>query len=170
VIFAGPMELATLDVLAIRTVGEVRAGVRGTGTVQKPVVKLYSSPVMSDTDVLAYVVLGRPIGQDGAQFDLLMVAAGALLSKGESAVLQDRLQRRLGLDVIEIQAGSGDVTASMVTVGKYLSPKLYISLGHALFTGTNEFRMRYSISKSWEVESNFGEQSGADLFYKIEFK
>ena len=170
VIFAGPMEQATLDVLAIRTVEEVRAGVRVTGTVQKPVAKLYSSPAMSETDALAYVVLGRPMGQDGGQIDLLMVTARALLSKGDSAALQDRLQRRLGLDVIEIQGGSGDVTASMVTVGKYFSPKLYISLGHALFTGSNEFRMRYSISKSWEVESNFGEQSGADLFYKIEFK
>ncbi len=170
VIFAGPMDQAALDVLAIRTVGEVRAGVLVSGTARKPVVKLYSSPAMSDTDVLAYVVLGRPIGQNGGQIDLLMAAARALLSKGESAAFQDRLQRRLGLDVIEIQGGSGDVAASMVTVGKYLSPKLYISLGHALFTGANEFRVRYSISESWEAESNFGTQSGADLFYKVEFK
>lgn len=170
VFFAGgPVDRPTLDILALRTAGEVKAGVQVTGTPRKPVAKLYSEPSMPDTDILAYIVLGRPLGSDSEQGALLMTAAGALLSKGESAVLQDRLKRRIGLDVLEVQAGNGDVTSSMVTIGKYLSPKLYVSLGHALFSNTNEFRMRYSLTKRLELESNVGLESGADLFYRIEF-
>jgi translocation and assembly module TamB len=109
------------------------------------------------------------MGSDAGQADLLLVAAGALLAKGESTVLQDRLRRRVGLDVIDIQSGNGDLAASVITVGKYLNPKLYISLGHSLFTGGNVVGLRYDISERWQVESSVGEESGADLFYKIEF-
>ena len=166
----GPIDQPTLDILALRKTGEIKAGVRVTGTPRVPVVKLYSEPTMADTDVLSYIVLGRPMGSDAGQADLLMVAAGALLAKGESAVLQDRVRRRVGLDVIDIHSGDGDLTTSVVTVGKYLNPKLYISLGHSLFTGTNVVGLRYSISERWQTESTVGEESGIDLFYKIEFQ
>lgn len=166
----GPVEQPTLDILALRKSGEVKAGVRVTGTPRAPIVKLYSEPAMPDTDILSYVVLGRPMGSDPGQADLLMVAAGALLAKGESTVLQDRLRRRVGIDVLDIQSGDGDVTTSTITVGKYLNPKLYISLGHSLFTGSNVVGMRYNISERWQAESTVGEESGADLFYKIEFR
>ncbi len=171
ILFAGgPVDRPTLDILALRTVGEVKAGVRVTGTPRRPVVKLYSDPLMPDTDILSYMVLGRSLGAVGGDTDLLMTAAGVLLSQGESVVLQDRLKRRLGIDVLEVQSGSGDVTASVVTIGKYLSPRLYVSLGHSLFTSTNEFRMRYRLFERWELESSVGVESGADLYYLIEFE
>jgi translocation and assembly module TamB len=165
----GPVEQPTLDILALRKSGEVKAGVRVGGTPRSPTVKLYSEPAMPDTDILSYIVLGRPMGTDAGQADLLMVAAGALLAKGESTVLQDRLRRRVGLDVLDIQSGDGDLTTSVITVGKYLNPKLYVSLGHSLFTGANVVGLRYSISERWQTESTVGEESGVDLFYKIEF-
>lgn len=171
ILFAGgPVDRPTLDILALRTAGEVKAGVRVTGTPRQPLVKLYSDPLMPDTDILSYMVLGRPLGAAGGDTDLLMTAAGVLLSQGESVVLQDRLKRRLGIDVLEVQAGSGDVSSSVVTIGKYLSPRLYISLGHSLFTSTNEFRMRYRLFERWELESSVGVESGADLYYLIEFE
>jgi translocation and assembly module TamB len=55
-------------------------------------------------------------------------------------------------------------------VGKYLSPQLYVSLGHSLFTGESLVTARYRLSKHWEVESKSGMQVGADLFYRIEFE
>ena len=165
----GPVDQPTLDILALRKTGEVKAGVRVSGTPRVPIVKLYSEPSMPDTDILSYIVLGRPMGSDAGQADLLMVAAGALLAKGESTVLQDRLRRRMGLDVIDIQSGGGDLTTSVITVGKYLNPRLYVSLGHSLFTGTNAVGLRYNIGEHWQAESTVGEESGVDLFYKIEF-
>jgi autotransporter translocation and assembly factor TamB len=43
-------------------------------------------------------------------------------------MLQEQIKRQLGIDVIELEGGD-DLTGSMVTVGKYLSPKLSLSLG-----------------------------------------
>lgn len=166
----GPIDQPTFDILALRTVGEVKAGVQVSGTPRVPTVKLYSEPAMPDTDVLAYVVLGRPLGEDNEQAGLLTAAAGALLAKGESAVLQDRIKRRLGVDVLTVESG-GEETGSMVTIGKYLSPSLFLSFGQSIFTNASEARLRYTISKRWELESKVaGERSGVDLYYKIEFE
>lgn len=166
----GPVDRPTLDILALRTIGEVKAGVQVGGTPREPVVSLYSDPGMPDTDVLSYIVLGHPMGGDRESAGLLMGAASALLSRGESAVLQDRLQRRLGVDVLSIESGGGEVASSMVTIGKYLNPRLYISYGQSLFTGSSEAKLRYELSEHWELESKMGEESGVDLFYKIEFR
>jgi translocation and assembly module TamB len=171
-LFSGPVEEPTLDILAIRTVRKVKAGVRVTGTPQAPIITLYSEPAMSDSDRLAYIVLGRPLARNSGEADLMMTAAGALLSEGESVVLQDKLKRQLGLDVLGFEAGDdqGDVATSMLTVGKYLSPNLYVGFGQSLFEESSEFRMRYTLGEHWEVESKTGTESGVDLYYKIEFR
>ena len=171
ILFAGgPVDDPSLDILAVKTVNEVKAGVQVTGTVRKPVVKLYSQPAMTDADILSYMVLGHALGtQDKEQTTALMKAAGALLSAGQSTALQDQVKHRLGVDVIEIEAGGGNVSRSLVTVGKYLSSKLYVSYGRALFTGENLFKLRYKFGKRLELESHSGETSGVDLYYTIQF-
>lgn len=169
-VFAGgPVTEPSLDLLASRSVGEVKAGVRVTGTPRAPVVQFYSEPAMSDTDILAYMVLGHPLGADSGQAGLLVAAAGTLLSQGESVVLQDRLKRELGLDVIDVQSGNGDVSQSLITVGKYLSPQLYVSFGQSVFTNTSQVGLRYQIGRHWQVESTMGTESGVDLYYRITF-
>lgn len=165
----GPVENPTLDIQALRTVDEVKAGVVVTGTLQQPLVKLYSEPAMSDTDILSYIVLGHPAGQDREEAALLMQAAAALLSRGESVALQDQIRSRLGVDVIDIESGEGEVSRSLITVGKYLSSRLYISYGYALLSGESLFRLRYKLGKRWELESHSGETSGVDLYYTILF-
>jgi translocation and assembly module TamB len=171
-LFNGSLDQPTLDILALRTVGKVKAGVQVSGTPRSPVVKLTSDPAMSDSDRLAYIVLGRATARNAGEADLLMTAGGVLLSQGESVVLRDRLKRSLGVDVLGIEQGTtqDDVSGSMLTIGKYLSPSLYVSIGQSLFTNTQAFRLRYSLGERWELESTTGEESGVDLFYKIEFR
>ncbi len=167
----GPIDQPTLDILALRKAGEVQAGVKITGTPKAPDVQLYSEPALADTDILSYIVFGRPVGADRNQAGMLMAAAGALLSQGESVTLQEKLKDRLGLDVLDISSGSGDdLTSSIVTTGKYLSPDLYVSLGYSLFTNTNEVKVRYHLTPTWEIESNLGIESGVDMYYRLEFE
>ncbi|MCW8892840.1 MAG: translocation/assembly module TamB domain-containing protein, partial [Deltaproteobacteria bacterium] len=61
-------------------------------------------------------------------------------------------------------------SSSIITTGKYLSPDLYVSLGYSLFSNSNEMKVRYNLTPSWELESNIGTESGVDLFYKIDIK
>ncbi|MDA8429632.1 MAG: translocation/assembly module TamB domain-containing protein [Geobacteraceae bacterium] len=192
----GTITNPSLDFLALRTIGDIRAGVTVAGTLQRPVTKLYSEPAMPDVDVLAYIVLGHPLGSNGQQTDLVSQAAGALLSTGQASELQEKLRNYLGLSTLEVQGGVGGttnamgykplqvtppgsipaaqlagVTDTMLTVGKYLTPKLYISYGRSLFSGNNLFRLRYDIFRKWQIETQTGNgESGADIYYKLEFK
>jgi len=174
-LFSGPADRPTLDVLALRKIGrgfeEVQAGVTVTGPIQSPLIRLYSKPAMPETDILSYIVLGHPLskGSDKEQTTLLMEAAGALLSAGESVLLKNRLSGGLGIDTLDIQTGGGDISRSLVTVGKYLNPRLYVGLGGSLFTNTYQIILRYSLTKNLEVESKTGTVSGANIYFKIEF-
>ena len=61
------------------------------------------------------------------------------------------------------------VGQSQVTVGKYLTPKLYFSYGRSLSTGGNLFLLRYDLLRHWQLETQSGAESGVDLYYKLEF-
>ncbi|MFH1701900.1 MAG: translocation/assembly module TamB domain-containing protein [Nitrospirota bacterium] len=166
----GPVDRPTLDILALRKVNDVKAGVIVSGTPLSPVVKLYSEPAMPDADILSYMVLGHSLHGRGEDVTLLSKAAGFLLSKGESVVLQEQLKQRLGLDVLDIEEGKGGVSRSILTIGKYLTPRIYVSYGLSLFDSTNVLRLQYKLSKHLQVETQSGGVSGADLIYKIDFR
>lgn len=162
----GPVEAANLDILALRTVGDVSAGVLVAGTATSPLVNLYSQPAMADRDILSYIVLGRPSGGTGqGDAALLARAASGLLTGGKASTVQ----KQLGLDVLDIESADGDVSKSIVKLGKYLSPRLFVSYGRSIYTGENIFGIRYSLTKRVDVESTMGNQSGAAIYYRIEF-
>jgi translocation and assembly module TamB len=99
---------------------------------------------------------------------LLRAGAEALLA-GDSPGPVDKLKSKMGIDRVDIESQSGDLSRSMVTIGKYLTPKLYISYGYSLFDSEQVLKVRYKISKSWEVEAHRGIAAGADLYYRIDF-
>lgn len=163
----GPVDQANLNILALRKVSDVSAGVLVTGTPSSPLINLYSDPSMPDMDILSYIVLGRPRGASGqADTALLARAAGALLTSGRSSAIQ----KQLGLDVIDVESTGGDASRSIIRVGKYLSPKLYVSYGRSVYTGENLFGIRYSLSRRVDVESTMGNESSAVIYYKINFE
>ncbi len=190
----GPVERPTLDILALRTVDDVRAGVTITGIPEEPLIKLYSEPALPDTDVLSYVVLGRTLGESGSQGAILMEAASLFVSSDNSAGLQEQLKEWIALDTLTLSSGkdqrsgyktvepslrgnthsstnTNGVSHTMLELGKYLTPKLYVSYGKSLFDQSQQVRARYSISKGWEVESKFSAAAaGGDLLYRIELK
>ncbi len=56
-----------------------------------------------------------------------------------------------------------------MTVGKYLNPQLYVSYGYSVLSTEQLLKIRYQISKHWEVETWRGNALGVDLLYRIEF-
>ena len=209
IVFNGkPVELASLDIMALRTINtgrfnEVKAGVIITGTPQSPLINLYSEPSMSEADVLSYIVLGRPIRVEGetSQSALLLRSASAFLSGGKTGSLQSRLMQKIGIDTLDVETsnvsgfgtgtlgtsiktgtpgkthgspagtsqGGATVERSLVTIGKYLAPGLYVAYGRSLFTEEYLLTTRYSFTKKIEIESKTGIETGVDLYYKIEF-
>ncbi|BBA33320.1 hypothetical protein sS8_1360 [Methylocaldum marinum] len=166
-----PVDNPGLDVLVTRKLDDVVAGVRVLGSLKTPNVTLYSTPPLPDADVLAYLVAGKPLdftpSEDG---DKLRDAASAL-GGAAGSLLAREITSRFGLggilDEIGIGAPRGTESTSLF-LGKYLTPRLYLQYGLGLFQSSNTVRLRYKLNKHWRLQSETGEESGADVLFEWE--
>jgi translocation and assembly module TamB len=64
---------------------------------------------------------------------------------------------------------SENLRGARMTIGRYLTPDLYISYGIGLFDKVNTFNMRYRLTDRLHVESTASSgRTGADLIYIID--
>ena len=163
----GPIDNPGLDIRAVRQVNNVTAGVKVKGTLNQPQLELFSTPVMAQIDMLSYLILGRPMetatGEEGAMMANAALALG--LSGGDR--IARSLTDRFGLDEMRVESSDKGDQASLV-VGRYLSPKIYVSYGVGLIESINTFTVRYQISEQWQLKAESGATSGADIFYTID--
>ena len=171
-IFVGPVDDAGIDVLAVRTMPAVKAGVQVRGTVQRPLVTLYSDPPMPDTEKLAWLVLGHGLeGGSQQEFALLQLAAGALLSQAESVNLQTQIAEVLRIDTFGVRAGQGeDLATTVVSVGKRISSRATLSYEQSLDGLNQGVKVLYQLSPRVRLEAAAGQQqSSFDAFYTREY-
>lgn len=168
IVFAGPVDNPGIDIRAARTAEDgTIAGIEAKGTVQKPEVTLWSKPAMTESEALAYLLLGRPLNQTQPQEgDRLANAATSLGLKGGN-MLAKKLAARYGLEEARLES-DGSLEDTSLVVGKYLSPRLYVAYGIGLFKAVNTFRIRYLISRKWTLQAESGEGTSADVLYTIE--
>ncbi len=158
-----PVDNPGLDVRAAREIGDITAGLRITGTMKKPKLTLYSTPSMSETDVISYIVTGRPAGEaSGKTAGVLAVmqASGASTAASE-------IGRQLGLEELRVETGSTLEEAALVA-GTYLSPRLYVQYVNELATGETKVRMRYDLTDRWQMEAETGRTQSGDFFYTFD--
>ncbi|MBP7147083.1 MAG: translocation/assembly module TamB domain-containing protein [Acidobacteria bacterium] len=168
-IFAGgPVANPGLDVRAYRKASDgVTAGIEARGTVEEPIVSLWSDPAMSETDQLSYLVLGRPLERAGpAEGSALTNAAKSLGLKGGNLVAK-KIGAQLGLEEARIET-KGSIEDASLVLGKYLSPRLYIAYGVGIFQPVNTFRVRFLLSDKWALQAETGVGTSADVTYTVE--
>ncbi|MFO7603206.1 MAG: translocation/assembly module TamB domain-containing protein [Gammaproteobacteria bacterium] len=163
----GPISNPGLDLRAVRQVSNVTAGIRVRGSLNQPVIDLFSIPAMGQTDALSYLMLGRPLETaSGEEGSVVAKAALALsLTGGDSIARQ--IGDRFGLDEMRVESSDTGEQASLV-MGRYLSPKLYISYGVGLIEAFNTLGVRYQISNKWHLKGESGEHQSADILYTID--
>lgn len=169
ILFAGgPIDNPGLDMRATRTARDgVVAGLDIGGTLRRPEVTLFSEPVMMQSDVLGYIILGHPLGSASASEGSRVANAASSLGLKGGNLLASRIGQRFGLSEVRIEA-EGPLEQAALVAGKYLSPQLYVSYGVGLFEPTNIFRLRYLLSSRWTLQAETGRAAGADALYRIE--
>ncbi len=91
-------------------------------------------------------------------------AAGALLAR-PLEIVPAQAEEDTRTETPEIQSGQGGVKSTMVSVGKYLAPGLYVSFGRSLFTRGYLFIVRHA-SPGPEVRTTTGGETGGDIYYE----
>lgn len=172
ILFAGgPVSEPGLDFKAARYPTEdVTVGVHVRGSLKHPRLDLFSDPSMTQSEQLSWLLLGRPLDDtNGKQSSLVARAALALGSSRGNKVLQN-IGNKLGLDNVGIGSGAGHSSSeAALTVGKYLSPKLYVGYGLGLFNQVSTVTMRYTLSSHWSLETeSSSEGSGGDIIWTFE--
>lgn len=167
--FSGPYNNPSLDIIALRPNLAQSVGVQITGTVLLPRVRLYAEPDLPDADKLAWLVLGRPAANGGAESAVLQQAAVALLS-GNGKSLSGELASSLGLDEISLASGSrSDATATgaAVTLGKRVSKDFYLAYETSLNGAFGSLYIFYDLSRRLTLRAQAGEQSALDLIFTV---
>jgi translocation and assembly module TamB len=150
-------------------------GVQVTGSIRNMKVSLYSSPGMSNSDILSYLLFGLPSDKvSDSKLQVIGRAASAFGLSGDS--FTGDLQSELGLDQLGIESGqvvnpeTGEVEQNTsFVVGKKLSKRLSVSYSAGILVPVNIFKARYQLGENWAVQgdaSTYG--SGGDLLYTID--
>jgi translocation and assembly module TamB len=165
-IFDGPIENPAVDIAAWRRNQAVEAGVEVKGPLRAPLIRVVSNPPVSESEQLAWLVLGRP-AESGAQADYaaLQVAAAALI--GAASGKQESLANRVGLD--DIGVASDREGSQAVTLGKRLSDRIYVSYEQSINAALAVLRLEYALTRRLSARAETGTRSGMDLFYRYSF-
>jgi translocation and assembly module TamB len=162
-----PLDSPGLDLRASRRFQEQTVGVEVRGLVQQPDVKVFSQPLLPQSDALAYLVLGRPLNQASSDDGAAMNRAAAAIGLAGGELLAQRIGQRFGMQDVEIK-NTGNAAASELSVGRYLTPRLYVSYGVGVFNAISTLRTRYQISRRWTLRTESGVNSSADAVYTLE--
>ncbi len=170
--FSGRYDNPALNIRAVRRRPEgeqlsetnVEAGVEVRGTALAPVAKLVSTPNVPDSEKLAWLVLGHGMeAVSGNEAGVLTAAAGALLG-GKGGGFQSRIANTLGLDELGLSQAKG-LESTVVTVGKRLSKKAYISFEQGATTASSLVKLRYKLTPKVTLQFQTGTNTALDILY-----
>lgn len=171
-----PLDNPGLNIRAVRklnpnaTIDEGQeVGLYVAGTAQRPILTVFSKPVMEQSDALSYLITGKPLSEVKGGEGSMVNAAAQALGSAAGDLLAKRIGSEIGLDDIGVSSSAALGGSSAFTVGKYLSPRLYLSYGVGLFEPGEVVTLRYRLSKRWNIEAQQAtEFSRASLNYRLE--
>ncbi|HKQ14003.1 MAG TPA: translocation/assembly module TamB domain-containing protein [Steroidobacteraceae bacterium] len=167
---ASPLDDPGLDIEARRRVETTEVGLNVRGTLQEPRLTFFSDPSMTQQQIMSYLLTGKSVDSiTGAETKSISAAGDALALQG-GGFLAGQFGRRIGIEQVGVEStvnSAGDTNTSLV-LGKFLSPRLFVSYGISLTEAVNTLKLRYTISDKWVFKTEAGENQSADLEYATE--
>jgi translocation and assembly module TamB len=155
----GAIDDPGIDVRAQKQFPDVTAGVNVRGTLLQPHMSFFSDPPLPQAQIVSLILAGGSL--QSAQN-----SGNAAIGQG-AALLAAELGKNVGLPDVSLETDPIANETSFV-IGRYLSPRLYVSYGVSLTEQLNVFKMRYTLGDHWTIRSEMGTARGADLVYTIE--
>jgi autotransporter translocation and assembly factor TamB len=166
--FSGDPDNPQLNLRAERDIPRERilVGVTVTGTLEQPVLDIFSEPGMPQTAALSWLVRGRaPDTGAGADGTAMAIAVGAGVIN-ETGVVSE-INRIPGISNVKFGAeGVEDDTAA--TVSGYIGERIYLSYGVGIYEPINVLTARlYLQARLWlEVVSRL--ENSIDIYYSFD--
>ena len=166
-IFQGPIDNPGLNITAVRDTPTAKVGLRIGGFAQDIRSEIFSEPALPPTDALIILVTGKPPSDINKSEANQVMNAATALGVSQSEWITSRLQSAFGVDVLALESGDTYQESTLV-VGKYLTPKLFVSYIQNLFSPQGAFAMQYQIGKRLGLKAQSGETQSIDVLFRIE--
>jgi translocation and assembly module TamB len=158
----GPVTDPGVDLRATRKLPGYKVGVIARGPLRRPQLSLFSEPSLSQHQIASMLLVGR----SSIQEDPGKVDESVGMTEQGGAMLAGQLGKYVGLDEVGLIQDTD--TGAELVLGKYLSPRLYVSYGISLVEEINTLKLRYTIGDRWTISAESGSQDAADIEYRIE--
>ncbi len=163
-LFNGPLDNPVIDFEAIRdTPGDQVAGIALSGTLQKPVSRLFAEPPMPESDVAYFLVTGKHRNEGSVEDATLDTALFALANTGIGTGASN-LASRLGVEDFQFSASKTEGTTT-ANVSGYVTPRLYVRFGTSIGENINTLFLQYMLTRNLVLESVSGLNNSMDIFY-----
>jgi translocation and assembly module TamB len=161
-------EVSTSDITAQVTIG---------GVASAPTIKLSSTPVVPQDEILSRVLFDRGVGQLTAAQGLQLAAAAGTLAGGGPGVL-DRLRGGLGLDwfnfgsgptgaassTLNPRAATGSATGgTAVSAGKYIAPGVSVGVSQGISPPTSKVTVEIEVRPHLTIGGEAGQSGSTGL-------
>jgi translocation and assembly module TamB len=162
-----------VDIRAVKEFPDVKAGVNVRGTLREPRLTFFSEPSVPQSQIVSLLLAGGTFESAQSSDRAGTTGARQEVAGQAAALVASQLGNKLGIPDISVESdydrrlGDNQIGTSLV-LGKYLSPRLYVSWGVSLTEAINTFKMRYTIDDHWTVKTEAGKDRSADLVYTIE--
>ncbi|HET9864885.1 MAG TPA: translocation/assembly module TamB domain-containing protein [Steroidobacteraceae bacterium] len=162
-----------VDIRAVKEFPDVKAGVNVRGTLREPRLTFFSEPSIPQSQIVSLILAGGSLESAQSQNRVGSNGGASQEVAGQAAALiAAELGNRIGIPDISVESdfdslNDRDIGTSLV-LGKYLSPRLYLSYGISLTESINTVKMRYTLDDRWTIRTEAGKERSADLVYTIE--
>jgi translocation and assembly module TamB len=159
-----PLDNPGVDLKAQKVYPDVTAGVNVRGLLRSPVVTFFSEPAIPRTQIESLILAGGSL-ESVQNSNRSGAARNAIIAQGAS-ILAQRMGSRVGVDEVGLETDLSNDTS--LVLGKYLTPRLYVSYGISLAEAINTLKLRYTIGDRWTIKTEAGQEQSADIVYTIQ--
>jgi hypothetical protein len=145
----------SLDISLTSSIDGNRVWINLTETLEEPRLKLTSDPEMTEGDIMAMILFGKPFNElNDGQGNMLRDRTAAILMGMGVAKLQHQLAGQYGVDLVSVRASREKDTESALVVGKYLTPKLLVMYEQGLRQDSSSYIvMEYLLTRNLRLET-----------------
>lgn len=177
-----------LDLRATYQVSSVDIFINVTGTGEKPKIQLSSDPPLDENEIVSYLVFGTSSDKLGTdQRVQFQEKAGEVLGTMAVGELREALGEEFAIDVMTIKGGQTGFRDTHVEIGKYLTENLYVGYERLSFeryfyeryffspglpsstVTANRAVIQYRMFDFLTLESELGQEAGADVFFNFDY-
>jgi translocation and assembly module TamB len=155
-----------VDIRAVKIFPDVKAGVNVRGSLREPRLSFFSEPSIPQSQIVSLLLAGGSLQSVQGQDRAGTPGARQEVAGQAAALLASQLGSKLGIPDISVESTLSNETS--LVLGKYLSPRLYVSYGVSLTESINTIKMRYTINDRWTIKTEAGKERAADLVFTIE--